>query len=68
MPAFQPQFQGDEHPAIGKLDELAQTALLTLKVMQRAASTDKQRLLDKGFAEVDAFVDLYMSTARAFQR
>jgi hypothetical protein len=40
---FQPKFQGDEHPAISKVDELMQAVLLDLRIMQRASEADKPR-------------------------
>lgn len=37
---FQPKFQGDEHPAIARIEWQMQAVLLDVRIMQRAAPAD----------------------------
>jgi hypothetical protein len=37
---FQARHQGDEHPAIAKVEELMQAVVLDLRIMQRASPAD----------------------------
>ena len=68
MPAFKPAFQGDEHPAIGQIDELMQAVLLDLRIMQRAAQADKPRLRAKIRERLVTIAERVMTLADTFSR
>jgi hypothetical protein len=62
---FKPQFQGQEHSGIAKLDDLSTGILTTLRIMQRAASKDKPGYRQKLRQQLQDFVTEAMSIADA---
>ena len=68
MPPFAAKFQGDEHPAIGKIDSLMQGVVLDLTIMQRAAPADMAKRRAKIRASLVEIAERVMSLADELSR
>jgi hypothetical protein len=65
---FQPRHQGDEHPAIAKIEEAMQAVVLDLRIMQRAAPADMPRRRAKIRAQLVEVAELVMTLADEFSK
>ena len=63
---FQPKFQGQEHPAIAKVDEAAQGIVLDLRIMQRASEADMPRRRAKIRAQLVDLAERVMTLCDEF--